>query len=319
MKKVLLNDLCPEMDIEMNGEFYEMETIETGVIYRIENVLTGKSYIGRTKSYYPGKRNGAICRFHVHWNRAHSDGPRRNDCPIFFEVLRASQMSDWFVFTMDVLPLLEMKDAEAEYIQEYKTYDADYGYNYFVGNNKPLDVKYSKQYCKLKAESNTNRAKNSAMKRTETNKKLPTYINYYCNYDDGKLVNEGYLVRIKLGEVVYQKRFLSMNESMSEKLERAEKYLKELQDMPMEAHVPVEKKPEKTLPKNISYTKYKNGSGKMNEGYMVRIKINGKLHTKKFMNPIHTLNQKLEMAIDHLEKLNKSATKTVNKQEIVEI
>lgn len=32
-KIVLLNDFYPEIDWDMNGEFYEQETEDTGVIY----------------------------------------------------------------------------------------------------------------------------------------------------------------------------------------------------------------------------------------------------------------------------------------------
>lgn len=38
------NDLFPQIDIDVNGEYYKKETKETGVIYRIFNIMTDKSY-----------------------------------------------------------------------------------------------------------------------------------------------------------------------------------------------------------------------------------------------------------------------------------
>lgn len=66
-KLVLLNDLYPELDTDINGYFYDQETEDTGVVYRIENIMDGKSYIGKASSYLNKKKHGARGRFKNHW------------------------------------------------------------------------------------------------------------------------------------------------------------------------------------------------------------------------------------------------------------
>jgi len=72
-KIVLLNDLYPKMDEDLNGCFYDQETLDTGVVYRIENIMNSKSYIGRAYSYLGNYRHGAKGRFTKHWILANTD------------------------------------------------------------------------------------------------------------------------------------------------------------------------------------------------------------------------------------------------------
>lgn len=60
---VIMNDLCPEVDEEVNGKFYDKETRKTGVIYMIWNLWEEKAYIGKAISYHKnGSRHGAKSR-----------------------------------------------------------------------------------------------------------------------------------------------------------------------------------------------------------------------------------------------------------------
>jgi len=316
-KVVLLNDLYPELDEDMNGEFYKKETEDTGVVYRIENIYNGKSYIGRTCSYGSnGRRKCAKCRFVEHWNKKSRCGSKcYNDCPIFYEPLRNSNLEDWFVFTLKVCDKKDLKNLETEFIKLYNTSDPEYGYNYFVGNNKPNNEQHLKTYQDSKAKTNASRASNSVLKRTDTNKKLPTYISYYCNKNDGKLVCEGYLVRIKINGKQYQKRFLS-TESMKIKLAKAIKQLelfkKEAQNKNTGSKTNKRKK--KILPMYISHYTSKNGVGNPTDGYIVRIKINGKQYQKKFLAMTVSMETKFELAKKQIELFKKEAEKdTKNK------
>ena len=52
-----------------------------------------------------------------------------------------------------------------------------FGYNYFVGDNKPNDSKHLLKYQTAKAESNANRAVGGTLRRKENSKNLPPNIN----------------------------------------------------------------------------------------------------------------------------------------------
>ncbi len=232
-KIVLNNDLYPELDIDMNGEFYEKESKDTAVIYRIENSMEGKSYIGKAYSYekhgdQKPSRYGAKGRFRRHWSNCRSQ-LANNECPIFYEALRNSQLTDWFVYTIKVCSKKHLKEYETRMIKLYKTSDPKYGYNYFVGDNKPDSKEHLAKYQTAKAKSNVDRAANGQLKKNEKNKNLPPNINYRLSKSrtTGKVIGEGYFVQIKLNGKLYNKAFLSNADTMEQKLEKAKKQLEE--------------------------------------------------------------------------------------------
>jgi hypothetical protein len=108
----------------------------------------------------------------------------------------------------------------------YQTSNPKYGYNYFVGDNKPDSKQHLLKYKTAKAQSNVNRATNGQMKRTTKGKNLPANINHRISRKkDGTICGEGYFVQIKINGKLYNKAFLSMNETMESKLEQAKKQL----------------------------------------------------------------------------------------------
>lgn len=230
-KLVTLNDLCPDADIIFNGEYYDQETEDTGVIYCITNVIDDKSYIGKAFSYVKNgnqkiRRHGAKDRFYKHWMAAYNNIV--SDCPVFYEALRNSNIDDWFVYTIKVCSKKHLKEWETKMIKKHKTYKSKYGYNYFVGDNKPNDENRLKQYQMAKADSNVKRAIGGALKKREQNKNLPANINYRRSTGkSGKCVNEGYFVQIKLNGKLYNKAFMSNNNTMEEKLEMAKEQLEQ--------------------------------------------------------------------------------------------
>lgn len=229
-KVILNNDLYPELDTDMNGDFYDLENQDTAVIYRIENCMEGKSYIGKAYSYekhgtQKSSRYGAKGRFRRHWSNCVSE-LAHNECPIFYEALRNSELTDWFVYTIKVCSKKHAKEYETRMIQKYKTSDPKIGYNYFVGDNKPNNKEHLEKYQSIKAKTNVNRAKNGEMKRTNYGKNLPPNINHrFAKNRAGKIVGEGYFVQIKLYGKLYSKAFLSNADTMEEKLEKAKKQL----------------------------------------------------------------------------------------------
>lgn len=229
-KVVLLNDILLKLDELYNGEFYEQETHDTGVIYMIYNLVEDKAYIGKAYSYVKNgnqkiRRHGAKDRFYKHWMAAHNSA--EIDCPIFYDALRNSDLHDWVVFTIHVCPKNELKFWETELVKKYDTSNPEFGYNYFVGDNKPNNKQILAKYQKAKANSNVNRAKNGEMRNREWNKGLPP--NIYCRIhkdSKGKIHKRGYFVRIKINGDIYTQEFTSKDDSMEEKLALAKKQLK---------------------------------------------------------------------------------------------
>lgn len=333
---VLLNDLYPELDEDINGYFYEQETEGTGVIYRIENIMEGKSYIGKAysfiKHYDPHRKknnykHGAKGRFKTHWYKKSCNNlKQKNDCPIFYQALRNSDIHDWFIFTLKTCPKKELKKWETLLIKKYKTSDPKFGYNYFVGNNKPNNKEYLLKYQTSKEMTNVNRAKNSKMKRTECNKKLPTYISYYPIKEKGKIIREGYMARIKINGKLYKKIFISMEESMKIKLEKAKKFIdlvisetnkqksngsksnKILKNLTAKG-TPRKIEESKNLPKNIRYLIFRSNGKIQGKGYSVEITINKKRYKKIFISNAESMETKLEKAKKQLKIFKADANK----------
>lgn len=229
MPVTLLNDLWPEVDKDVNGDFYDQENEETGVVYRIYNVVTEKSYIGKAFSYVKNgaqklRKHGSKDRFYKHWMAANNNVI--SDCPIFYKALRSSDIIDWFVYTLKVCSKKHLKEWETKLIKRYNTSDPKIGYNYFVGDNKPNSKKHLIKYQSAKAESNANRAIDGQLRKKKHSKNLPPNINYrILKKKDGTICGEGYFVQIKINGKLYNKAFLSMAEPMESKLEKAKKQL----------------------------------------------------------------------------------------------
>lgn len=239
-KVVLLNDLISDinddvlgdidLDWNINGHFYDQETDETGVIYQIYNVFTSKSYIGKVFSYekhgkQPATYYGAKGRFKRHWSNSRGDNAD-NDCPVFYKALKDSDIHDWFVFTLMVVSKKHLKETETRKIKEYNTSDPNFGYNFFVGDNKPDNAEHLLKYSTAKAATNVNRAANGQMKREGHSKNLPANINYRPAKQVGNnIVSEGYFVQIKIDGHVYNKAFSSKMQTMEDKLSAAIKQL----------------------------------------------------------------------------------------------
>jgi len=228
---VLLNDSFPKIDQKKNGAFYAKETIETGVVYQAFNLKEGKSYIGRVSSYekhgdHPMTRYGAKGRFRRHWSNKDSD-LAYDECPIFYDVLRRSDLEDWFIFTLKVCSLKHLKEYETRLTKLYNTSDPEYGYNYFVGDNKPNSSEHLKKYQSAKAKSNADRAVGGGLRQKEHSKNLPPNINYRKTIKDGIVVSEGYFVQIKINGKLYNKAFLSKFDTMETKLDQAKAQLDE--------------------------------------------------------------------------------------------
>ena len=304
-----LNIQRPKIDKKLNGDYYDQETEETGVIYRIFNVTTYKSYIGRAKSYSKdGYRHGSIGRFNEHWTAAHSKSTSKkyNDCPVFYSALRDSNRDDWLVFVLVVCSIEDLKDQETELIQEHKTSNPKYGYNIFVGNNKPDNEEYNTKYVNKKCNTNTERAIGGKMKRAKHNNGTETCINYHW-VNDGNTKRKGYKVDTTINGNPYKKIFTSMEYSMAEKLEQAKEWLemvrsKENGDKNLKIPKGIKRREgNEGLIKGITHCR---NNGKI-IGYSVE--YGNKKYRKKFTRSDQTMKSKLDAALKQLEIFKKQA------------
>jgi hypothetical protein len=209
------------------------EDLTTGVVYKITNTVNNKIYIGRANSFEKhGKKKpskyGASGRLRRHLSNAHSENKKlRVDIPVLYEAMREHDRNSWKVETLLVCSKDELKDNETKLIKQFNSHDPKIGYNYLIGDNKPENSKNKKEYEDNKIASNRNRAKNSAMKRTEISKTLPTNI-YYRKSQLSKNTIEGYFVQIKINGKYKSKAFMAGSKTMSEKLDLAKAFLAEI-------------------------------------------------------------------------------------------
>lgn len=194
------------------------ETINTGVIYMITNTVNNKKYIGKAFSYVkhgkkPIRKHGAEGRFHRHIKSAERGC---TEIPLLYDDIRKYGKNIFNVSVIEVCLKTELNDREKYHILNYESYKDNIGYNYFIGNNKPIDIKHVKQYENNKIESNKNRAINGNLRQSEETIRLPPNI-----YKRDK----GYFAQIKIDSKLFNKAFLSSKESDEEKLLKAVSWL----------------------------------------------------------------------------------------------
>jgi hypothetical protein len=219
------------------------QTEETGVIYAIVNRNDGKAYIGRCFSHekhgkHPMTVYGANGRFRRHLSNAlGADVITRTECPIFYEEIRNhnGDKNIWYVTTLKVISKKHLKEYETKFIKRYNTSDPKFGYNYFVGDNKPDDSTYLSQYQEAKAASNASRVQDGSLKKLPQNIGLPANIHYKETIFSNGIPLIGYFVQIKIDGKIYYRAFLSKDYSLEQKLEMAkdqlEKFKKKAQDL----------------------------------------------------------------------------------------
>lgn len=235
---IIENDIIEDDIIEddiIEDDIIKDETYTTGVIYKLTNIKNNKIYIGKAKSfifYKNGKkcRHGANGRFRDHWNSSHSDGPKRNDCPLLYTDMRDSLKSDWKIEILKICDISQLSRYETHFTDANKSSDPIFGYNIFIGNNKPNEGINSINYTEAKIYSNRKRAMNGKLKRNDLG--LPA--NIYYRKSNLKQRNgticfmEGYFVQIKIGTKLCNKAFMDSNFSMEERLELAKNWLSNL-------------------------------------------------------------------------------------------
>lgn len=214
----------PEIIIKVNS-FDGKENLETGVIYKVTNIVNNKIYIGKVFSFEKhGTHNptkyGANGRLNRHISNAYSDrDDARNECPLFYEAIREYGPDNFIVETLKVCSKKHLKENETKYILQYKSHDPEIGYNFFIGDSKPIDKINKTIYENKKIDSNKKRCLDGSIKQSAETKLLPPNIFrvFRNTQQDGKFL-AGYKYQIKIENKVMCKAFTSKLLSIDEKL-----------------------------------------------------------------------------------------------------
>lgn len=200
------------------------ETYDTGVIYMITNTVNHKKYVGRCKSYSNHKdgsiptKHGAEGRFKTH--KSHSRC-KPNDIPLLYKDMREFGVDMFFVEVLEVCWLENLRERERHHIIAQESYKPNIGYNFFIGDNKPVDEQHKKAYENRKAESNKNRAIDGKLRKSENVANLPP--NIYRR-------KAGIFAQIKLTNptgksTLYNKAFFMKADSDEVKIQKAKDWL----------------------------------------------------------------------------------------------
>jgi hypothetical protein len=202
------------------------ETTETGVIYKITNKNDNKYYIGKAKSFRLCNnktiQHGANGRFNKHYSTAQSN-IQTYSCKLFCNALKDTNKNDWTVEVLKICMKEDLKKYETKYIKKLGSHNPDIGYNYFVGDGKPINDAVRLEYEQHKATANRNRAENGKLKRNDDG--LPANIyKRTSKFPNGNIIN-GYFVQIKIGDKLINKAFMSSYETDKKKLKKAKEFL----------------------------------------------------------------------------------------------
>lgn len=194
------------------------ESEDTGVIYMITNTINNKKYIGKAYSYVKNgnqkiRKHGAQDRFYKHTKAALNNS---TEIPLLYDDMRKYGTDNFVVITLEVCLKENLKERETYYTNLHRTFDKNIGYNYHVGDNKPIDQVYAKKYEDKKVQSNKTRAIDGKLRQSDDVKDLPPNVYKRTN---------GLFAQIKINGTLYNKAFLSSKDSDQEKLQKAIEWL----------------------------------------------------------------------------------------------
>jgi hypothetical protein len=253
-----------------------------GIIYRIFNDKNNKSYIGKTKSKYGKSKHtfGTKGRLKRHFSNAMSKYAIE-ECPLLYNAIRKYGKESFKIETLVECNLEHVDDYEILMIKTYDSTNRNYGYNIALGGKGRTVVHVD----------NNVRNKISACNNEE---------NFLLNIRpvNRNNVQVGYVVKRSENGIHYCKKFSSTKNSLEENLELAKKYLESIKSNNIQENFIINNK-ESKLPTNI-FNKKKNG---ILIGYFVSMNINKKRYEKHFSHKKYTLEEKLELAIQHKKYL----------------
>lgn len=245
--------------------------MSSGIIYKITNKINGKFYIGQTK-------NSMERRWSQHKYNAKSNSSK---CLHLENAIRKHDVEN---FTIEVILKCDIKDLDSNEIKLINIHCANnpkFGYNICKGGGGSTDRKVTDEH--RKKISKANRKSDLDMMNIQERK-----INGVC---------VGYVVSKNINNVRHTKNFANTNKSLEENLELAKQWLKDLDN----GKTVDTNRYNRTinLPKNIAYH-YNNH--KEVDGYCVKIEHKGKRHSKSFTFKNISMEEKLQIAIEHKEQ-----------------
>lgn len=246
-----------------------MTTLSYGIIYRIINKTTGKSYIGKTKSHYGKNVFGAERRFKQHIASAYSYS-KVNSSPLFYKAIRKYGRDD---FTMEVLLQCDMSKVdmfEISMIRQYMACNRTFGYNIAAGGKGRSVVETTEEIRSKISKAQTDEILN--IKKIEK---------------EGVVI--GYRVRRRQNGKVYGKEFGSVKNTPEKNLELANNFLDQVKKGVITSF-PYNKKTD--LPKCIT---------SCDNGYKVHVMKNKVKYTKSFTNSSIPDEAKLQYAIEWIK------------------
>ncbi len=292
------------------------ESEDTGIIYCITNIITGKRYIGQTLSYRRNHdkttRFGMNGRFKEHINEATKG---KNCCPKLYFSMRKHGENPFICNQLVICNKSDLNDFETYYIKYYESH-TDKGYNVItrsfggykngsrtekirkIISEKWKDKEYIEKRKKGHLASRKKLAKSGAL-RTK-HKGLPH--NIY------KSSNGGYLITVKRNNV-RKNAFVKDITKSDEELLKSAVIKRDLLIHQMETTNSIEQKTKekqkdhngKKLPTGISKHRYR-GLKRNTNGYQVSLMINGKKKSKSFTDQTKTMDEKLQQAINWLNE-----------------
>lgn len=198
------------------------ENENTGVIYRITNKKDGKIYIGKAYSYVkngnqPIRRHGANDRLYKHIKSAENGS---DDCRQLYNAIRKDGKESFEVDVLKITTKKHLKEYETRQIKKFKSYDPKIGYNFFVGDSKPIDGKNRDKFESMRAKSNRDRCKDGSQRTSNSDLDLPANIYpVYRKDNEGKNYVAGYKFQIKdSNKKLHTKAFTKKSMSMDDKL-----------------------------------------------------------------------------------------------------
>jgi hypothetical protein len=208
------------------------ESFDTGIVYQIKNEKNGKIYIGKAHSFIKHKNTksgyikyGAEGRFKRHISNALSNNIKLNkDCPLLYNAIREYGIENWTCSILKICDKKNLKKIENGFINSKLSYLPEIGYNYLIGECKPISGENKEIYEKNKEEKNKKRAIGGKLRKNNKDMNLPENIYHKKQIISNNLL-EGYIVRIKIKGVLYNKSFFSKKDSNEEKLKKAINYL----------------------------------------------------------------------------------------------
>jgi len=238
-----------------------------GVIYKITNTITEKSYIGQTK-------HTAQYRWRQHiWESKHPDANQSRK--LNNAIIKYGE--DLFeITTLLICDDIDLDEKEIEYIAQYDTFNN--GYNLTSGGKSPKYLSAG-TIEKLKQKRGPATVK-VERKRTEDNI-LPKYLKHYIS---GK--SEGYRIGDHPSLNGTSKSFTKMDQTMDDKLNQALEFLKKLNDQNNELIIEKKKEPKGVQP--------------IPNGY--RVRITG-FPVKTFQNSKLSMEDKLKLATDYANNI----------------